>query len=236
VVFNEKTQKYVMWAHCEYNIDNSKGYKAAAVALASSDTPDGLFTYYGAFRPFGYQSRDCNVFYENGKMYFASSSNGNADLHIYQMNETYTGLERLVQKVFLGQYREAPAFFRLNGKTYVLSSWCSSWRPNQGRYAFAENMESDWSELRDFGDETTYRSQPTAVLCLEVNGKTQYIYIGDRWGGSQWDGKDMQAFRYFDSSYYFSLIKTNDDGSIALLPCDEFTIDINNDGFQIIVP
>ncbi len=230
VVYNEKTKKYIMWAHYE----NGSNYLDAAIALASCDTPDGDFVYHGFFRPFGHMSRDCNVFCENGKMYFASASNENADLHIYQMNDTYTGVEKLVQKAFVGESREAPAFFNFNNKTYVITSRCTGWLPNQGGYAYADNIESDWSEIFDFGDDTTYHSQSTAVLTLEIAGQTQYIYIGDRWGGNQWDGIARRDFEYFNSSYYFSLIKTNDDGSIELIPCDEFTIDLNDAGFKII--
>ena len=223
VVYNEKTKKYMLWAHFE----NGSDYRDAAVALASCDRPDGVFVYHGSFRPFGNMSRDCNVFFEQGKMYFVSAANENEDLHIYQMNDTYTGVERLVQKVFVGQSREAPAFFHFGGKSYVITSQCTGWLPNQGGYAFADSMESPWSAIADFGDETTYHSQSTSVLPL--NG--QYIYIGDRWGGSQWDGKTIEEFDYFESSYYFGLIKTNEDGSIEMPPCEEFAID---GGFQII--
>lgn len=229
VVYNEKTKKYVMWAHYE----KSDAYrKIAGIAIASCDTPDGVFTYHGFFRPFDYDSRDCNVFYENGKMYFISSSNRNADLHIYQMNDAYMGVEKLVQKAFVGESREAPALFHFNNKTYIITSKCSGWAPNQGGYAFADNIESEWSQVFDFGDDTTYHSQSTSVLTLDINGEKQYVYIGDRWGGNQWDGKDIRLFEYFNSSYYFSIIKTNKDGSIELTPCDEFTID--EDGFKII--
>lgn len=230
VVYNQKTKKYILWAHYE----NGSDYRDAAIALASCDSPDGNFVYHGNFRPFGHMSRDCNVFFENGKMYFSSAANENEDLHIYRMDDSYTGVAKLMQKAFVGQSREAPAFFQLHGKTYVLTSQCTGWLPNQGGYALADNIESTWSEVFDFGDDTTYHSQPTSVLTLDINDEKQYIYIGDRWGGSQWDRKTIDDFEYLCSSYYFSLIKANADGSITLLPCDEFTIDIHGDGFKIV--
>lgn len=230
VVYNAKTGKYILWAHYE----NGSDYRDAAIALASCDSPDGDFIYHGNFRPFGYMSRDCNVFFENGKMYFASAANENEDLHIYRMDDSYTGVEALVQKAFVGQSREAPAFFHLQGKTYVLTSQCTGWLPNQGGYAASNSIENTWSGVFDFGNDTTYHSQPTSVLTLRVNGEEQNIYIGDRWGGSQWDGKTVEDFDYLSSSYYFSLIKANEDGSITLLPCEEFTVDVDGDGFQIV--
>ena len=150
------------------------------------------------------------------------------------MNDTYTGVKKLVQKAFVGESREAPAFFHFNSKTYVITSKCTGWCPNQSGYAFADNIESDWSQICNFGDDTTYHSQSTSVLTLELNGKTQYIYIGDRWGGNQWDGKNERDFEYLNSSYYFSLIKTYDGGRIELIHCDKFTIDLNDGGFQIV--
>lgn len=230
VVFNEKTKKYVMWAHYENGID----YSEAAIALATCDTPDGDFIYHGYFRPFGHMSRDCNVFEQAGKMYFISSSNHNRDLHIYLMTEDYLGVEKQVNKLFIGKSREAPAFFETAGKIYMLSSGCTGWKPNQGTFSYADSMEGEWQVIAPFGDETTYRSQPTSVLKIKNNDKEQYIYIGDRWGGSEWDIKDDDQFIYEESNYYFSLITVDFNGNLQLAPCSEFVIDLDGSGFQII--
>lgn len=229
IVFNEKTQKYIMWAHYE----NGENYSCSAIALASSDTPTGDFTYHGNFRPFGHMSRDCNVFEYENKMYFISAANTNADLHIYQMTDDYLGVKEQVNKLFIGEYREAPALFTHENRIYMLTSECTGWCPNQGGYSSAEDIKGEWQSIKPFGDDKTYHSQPTSVLTLETMGKTQYIYIGDRWGGNQWDGVDRSYFKYSNSSYYFGLIEIDEKGNLVLMPCEEFEIDMQK-GFKTI--
>ena len=65
VIYNEKTKKFVMWAHVE-----SADYSKACAGVAVSDSPTGTFTYVGSFRPNGAMSRDKTVFVDdNGKAY-----------------------------------------------------------------------------------------------------------------------------------------------------------------------
>lgn len=218
VMYCEKTGQFVMWAHYE----NGKDYRCAAAAIATCDTPDGDFTYRGSFNPFGHMSRDCTLYTEDGVTYFVSAANENEDLHIYRLSDDLLTAEKLEKKLYVGQLREAPAFFREAGKTYLLSSYCTGWKPNQGKYAYADSILGDWSPLFDLGDDTTYRSQPAFMLNLQINGETQHIYVGDRWGGSDWDLKD-NTFDYFASSYYFSPL-TVDGTAVTLPPVDTYTL------------
>jgi len=48
VVFNEKTQKYVLWFHLELK---GQGYKAARVGMAVGNSPTGKFEYVRSYRP-----------------------------------------------------------------------------------------------------------------------------------------------------------------------------------------
>lgn len=186
VLYNEKTKKFVMWVHFE----NGRDYSDAAIGIASCDTPDGNFVYHGHFNPYGYMSRDCTLFKDNdGTAYFISASRNNADLHMYRLTDDYMNVEKLVQRLWQGEYREAPAVFETDGKYYMLSSYCTGWAPNQGKYAVSSSMEGRWSMLRDIGNETTYQSQSAFIL----NHNGQILYFGDRWGGG--------GEKYFDSGY-----------------------------------
>ena len=44
-------------------------------------------------------------------------------------------------------------------------------------------MGGEWVSDYNLGDETTYRSQPTCVICPEGDLGGKYYYLGDRWGG-----------------------------------------------------
>ena len=46
VIYNEKTKKFVMWAHVE-----SADYSKACAGVAVSDSPTGTFTYVAASVP-----------------------------------------------------------------------------------------------------------------------------------------------------------------------------------------
>lgn len=60
VVYNEKTQTYVMYLH----IDDA-GYQEAKVGVATSKTVCGNYEYLGSFRPLGFQSRDIGLFQDD---------------------------------------------------------------------------------------------------------------------------------------------------------------------------
>lgn len=209
VVYNEKTKKYVMWMHWELP-DN---YKEARCAVAVCDTIDGDYTYLGSFNPQGFMSRDCTIFKDDdGKAYFISSSRDNLDLHIYLLTEDYLAIDHLVRVLWPGQEREAPTMFKHDGTYYLLTSACTGWAPNQSAYGCSKTIDGDWSMLKNIGDDTTYRSQPTCVL--EVNNK--YYYLGDRWGGG--------GEKYFDSSYVLLPLEIGADGSLTLNFCEDVFI------------
>lgn len=180
VLYNPLTRKFVLWVHYENGIN----YNAAACAIATSDSPDSGFIYHGSFNPYGYMSRDCTLFQDDdGTAYFISAARDNADLHVYRLQEDYMNIDCLVHKLWQGEYREAPAVFKRNGKYHMVSSFCTGWDPNQGKYATADSMEGTWGMLREFGDETTYHTQPAFVL---KRSEQEYLYFSDRWNGEDY--------------------------------------------------
>ncbi len=204
VLYNEKTKKFVLWVHFE----NGKDYHDAAIGIATCDTPDGDFVYHGHFNPYGYMSRDCTLFQDDdGRAYFISAARDNADLHVYRLTDDYMNVECLVHKLWQGEYREAPAVVKIRKKYYMISSFCTGWAPNQGKYAVADSMEGSWSTLKEIGDETTYGSQ--AAFILNVNG--HILYYGDRWGGN--------GEKYFTSGYVIYPL-AEEDGELVMRYCE----------------
>ncbi len=198
VLYCPATGKFVMWAHYE----NGKDYNDAAACIATCDTPDGDFVYHGHFNPYGYMSRDCTLFLDDdGTAYFASASRDNADMHIYRLTDDFMNVDKLVNILYQGEYREAPAFFKKDGKYYMLSSFCTGWAPNQGTWCVSDSMDGKWSLLKDFGDRKTYFSQPAFVLPVGDD----FYYFGDRWGDPF-----TQPFDYYKSTYIVLKIKFND--------------------------
>jgi len=193
VLFNKLTQKYVLWMHWE----NGRDYSQARCAVALGDSPDHPFIYQGSFRPCqdqevidhgipGYMSRDCTLFEDtDGKGYFISAANDNADLHIYELTPDFQHIAKLTARLFAGQFREAPCLFKKNNAYYLITSGCTGWIPNQAKYACSTNIAGDWSALRELQDSlTTYDSQPACVVPLAGSTGTSYLYAGDRWAGA----------------------------------------------------
>ena len=202
VLYNKLTGKFLMWMHFENGIN----YSQSRCALASCDTPDGDFTYHGSFQPYGCMSRDCTLFCdEDDTAYFISSTRGNADLNVYRLTEDYMNCDKFINVLYHGESREAPAVFKKDGLYYLITSHCTGWNPNQGKVGFGKSMDGSFSIAKNFGDETTFHSQPAFVLPVEKNGQTKYLYFADRWGGNG----DL----YFNSSYVVLEIQFAEDGT-----------------------
>lgn len=177
VIYNDRTGKYVMWAHWE----NGKDYGQARVAVATSDTVDGDYSYNGSFRPLGYDSRDMTVYKDSdGTAYLLSASRVNYDLHIYKLSDDYTKVDSLVINI-AGYHREAPAIFKRGGTYFLVTSGASGWTPNRAAYQTATSMAGPWSAPVPFGHANTYNSQPTFILPVQGSMGTSYLYMGDRW-------------------------------------------------------
>jgi len=221
VLYNNKTKKFVMWAHFENGKDWD--YTCAACAIATCDTPDGDFVYHGNFNPFGYMSRDCTLWQEeDGTAYFISAARDNADLHVYKLTDDYMNTDCLVHKLWQGEYREAPALFKRDNKYYMFSSYCTGWSPNQCKYAISNGIEKQWSMLTNIGDDTTYDTQPAFFIKIVGSKCESYIYVSDRW-----DAKD-----YHNSRYVFLPVTFDISGNPNMEYGKNFTVDVNTGEFK----
>ena len=204
VLWCERTKKFVLWCHYENGVD----YHDARCAVASSDYPDHGFVYHGSFNPFGDMARDCTLFMDGEDAYFTAASRDNRDLHVWKLTKDLMSVSKLVNNLFQNESREAPAFFKKDGRYYLLTSYCTGWAPNQGKWSSSDSIDGEWEINEKFGDETTFRSQPAFVL--EKDGK--FIYFADRWGGNG---------HYNDSTYVVLEIKFREDGSPYIEYSDE---------------
>ncbi|MFD5988669.1 RICIN domain-containing protein [Streptomyces cyaneofuscatus] len=182
VLYNSANGTFVMWMHKE----NGSTYTEGRAAVAVSDTVDGDYSWQGSFRPpSGTTSRDQTLFQDDdGTAYQITSADGNADLHIYELNADYTGYRGLTAAPWDGKFREAPALFKRDGVYFMLTSGNSGWSPNQQQYATAPSIEGPWTDMAPVGDSTAYGSQTAFVLPVRGTSGTSYLYMGDRWGNS----------------------------------------------------
>ncbi|MDO4162816.1 MAG: glycoside hydrolase family 43 protein [Bacteroides sp.] len=180
VIYNKHTGKFVMWAHVE-----SADYSKACAGVAVSDSPTGIFSYLGSFRPNDAMSRDQTLFVDDdGLAYHFYSSENNETLYISQLTDDYLRPSGHYTRNFIKESREAPAVFKHEGKYYLLTSGCTGWDPNQAELAVADSIMGPWTTIGNpcTGDDAsnTFHAQSTYVQ--PVVGKPNcYIAMFDRW-------------------------------------------------------
>src|SRR6185436_11237722 len=135
----------------------------ARVAVATASNVEGPYTYRGSFRPLGFDSRDMTVFDDGGTAYLISATRVNADINVYRLTPDFLDVESLVQTLWPGQFREAPAMFKRSNVYFLVTSAATGWNPNQAKYATAASISGTWSALQSVADSTTYDSQSTCV-------------------------------------------------------------------------
>jgi hypothetical protein len=177
VIYNDSTGKYVMWAHWDWS-----NYGEAEAVVFQCDSVDGDYEMVDHFRPFDNMARDCGLYkLDDGTAYFFAAANNNADMVLYKLRDDYLDVEEQTTTLWPGSHRESPVVFQSNNAFFFLSSGTTGWAPNQARIATSSSIEGPWSGLSNFGNYSTFDSQPTYVFSVEGTEDTTYIYCGDRW-------------------------------------------------------
>lgn len=178
VVYNARTRQYVLFVRKENYPSPMTENK---VAIATSPTVDGDYTYRGSIRPMGYRSFDLSVFRDtDGQAYLMSTTNDQKDLTIFRLTPDYLSIAARVTTLH-NVRREAQSIFKRNGVYFLVTSGTTGWNPNQQKYATATSMAGPWSEMANLGDSTAYNSQVTHILPVQGSRTTSYLYLGDRW-------------------------------------------------------
>jgi len=196
VVWNEATQKWVMWIHWE----NGNDYGQAKCAVCTADHVEGPYSLVDVFRPNGCDSRDQTVFVDtDGAAYHVYSTNMNSNTNCERLTADYLLPEDGFSLQLKGRRFEAASLFKVGDIYYGLFSGCTGWDPNPGRYMWTYDlMQETWNAPADFkasdgstginfcidnGKNTSYQSQSNYVF--PVPGKDKcFIYMGDRWSSS----------------------------------------------------
>jgi len=209
IIYNQTTRKYVLWMH-----KDNHDYKEAQVAVATSDSIDGNYTYLGSFRPGGNESRDMTLYRDDdGSAYLVSTTHDNSETVIYRLSDDYTTVASTVATLWSGQLREGYTLFKRNGVYFMTSSGATGWNPNQQKFATAANIAGPWTSLQDFGDSKSCKSQGAFALPIRGTRDTAYIYFADIW-----NTKALSESRYFITPLLFP-----DDHTLAM-DCTDFFV------------
>jgi beta-xylosidase len=238
VIYNRKTNRYVLWAHLE-----QPGYHFSKALVATSTSPTGPFRFERAFRPIsedvgfkdddpdqqkalGGTFRDMNLFVDDDeKAYVFYASEGNWTMYVVQLDDTYTAPQipqeqgKTWARILVGRLREAPAPFKYKGRYYLITSGCTGWSPNAADWAVADNILGPYESRGNpcHGPEAalTFRSQSTYVLPLP-NMPGCFVFMADRWNPR----------RLQDSAYIWLPLLIHDDGTVAIVWHDNWDLSV----------
>ena len=182
VLYNEKTQLYVMWFHLELK---GKGYSAARAGVATSSSPTGPFTFIRDFRPDGEMSRDLTLFKDDdGKAYLITTSENNQTQHVSELTDDYLDTTGHYTRILAHKSLEGEAIFKANGHYFYIGSHTTGWAPNPAFAAVADKLTGPWRELgnpcRGPNAELTFGAQSTYVLPVQGHPGA-FLFIADQW-------------------------------------------------------
>lgn len=180
VIYNERTQKYVMWMHID-----TADYEYARAGVAVSDSPTGPYRYLGSMRPNGTESRDMTIFKDDGgRAYLFHSSDWNRTMYIAPLTDDYLEPTGIFERAFVDRSREAPAVFKYGEKYFIITSGCTGWDSNEAEYAMASSIIGPWEAMgnpcRGPLAERTFNAQSAFVLPV-VGKPGAFIFMADRW-------------------------------------------------------
>jgi len=171
--------KVVVWAHWE----KPSGYSDGK-ALVITGTPGGQFTVHHVYNPLNIQVRDMAIFFDDdGTGYLIAAANkegqgANATMYIFQMNEDYSDVTRVVKTLFEDQYREFPNLIKKDSYYFLFTSQAAGWYPSSGAYSVTTDIGGNWSDLRSIGNTSTFSSQSGWIVNMQDKNYLMHAY---RW-------------------------------------------------------
>ena len=188
IIFNKKTNKFVLWFHYvgyPGNHGQAIGYADAGVAVADKIT--GPFAFLGFHRPINNDGavKDCTVFLDNDSTaYFIfdrKEIDGTRCLHIVKLTDDFLNSTNQWAKIEIANRREAPVLLKNNNIYYLITSDVSGWKSNAAKVYKANHIMGPWTEVGNpctgDGMESTYNTQSTNAFTVQDNSNVSIIML-----------------------------------------------------------
>jgi len=178
VIYNAKTNKFVLWFHLD-----SSNYGLAKLGVAVSDNVEGPYSFVKGISPFDTDSRDMTVWVDDdGTGYVIYATAVNLNTVIARLTPDYLDVESKVYQ-FDGVRWEAYAMFKKNGLYYLITSGTTGWNSNSNYYTYSRYLNQSWAPAEKIApySSNTYNSQSNNVIVLDDG---TFIFTADRWFSS----------------------------------------------------
>lgn len=202
ILFCDETQKIVMWVKFM-----SPGGQHMGIAVA--DSIKGPFEYVKTLYLFEMESGDFDLVKdESGKAYIYFE-HCHTEMICAELTEDYTDVTGVFSRHFTNQLppytREAPAFFKRDGKMYLLTSGTTGYFPNPSEIAVSTEYHGPWTVLGDpcvnDVNRNSFHSQFSSVFKVQnlPEGKELFVALGDRWLTDIPDGYLEEVPKIYDA-------------------------------------
>lgn len=172
IIFNKKTNKFVLWFHyVRYPGNHGQGIGYADAGVAVADKITGPFKYIGHHRPIDDNGavKDCTLFLDNDSTaYFIfdrKTSDTSRCLHIVKLTDDFLSSTNEWAKIEIAKRREAPAIIKQKNTYFLFTSDVSGWKANEAKTFQSNNIFGPWKEIGNpcIGDqkENTFNTQCT---------------------------------------------------------------------------
>jgi len=183
IIYCEKTGKYVAWLKIMASVTSQ------FMSVMQADNFFGPYEFvHKIYKPLKMDTGDFTLQYDaiSDKAYFIFER-PHFELVTATLSDTYTEVTGEFSEHFENllppSTREAPAYFKRNGKHYLFTSGTSGYFPNPSKVAVFDNFHGEYIDLGDphLGDDTktSFNSQITCVL--KSPDKDLYVACADRW-------------------------------------------------------
>ena len=186
IVYNRKTNKYVLWFHYvgyPGNHGQDKGLADAGVAVADNIT--GPFSFIGFQRPINDSGavKDCTLFMDNDStaffIYDRKLTDGTRCLYMVKLSDDFLHTTNQWIKIDAANRREAPVMFKHNDQYFLFTSDVSGWKANAAKTYSSSNIMGPWkcigNSCRGEHMESTFNTQGT--YAFNVEGKKDLTII-----------------------------------------------------------
>jgi len=151
----------------------------------------GKSPVFGQFLAGGQMVRDMTLYVDDdGKAYHIFTSEENSTLQIAELTDDFLDYTGRYARMAPGEWTEAPAICKKDGRYYLIGSGCTGWSPNAARYFTATNIFGPWKRMGNpcagvnpqnkLGPEKTWGGQSTFILPAAGKPGT-FIAMFDIW-------------------------------------------------------
>ena len=218
IIYNKKTNKYVLWFHyVGYPGVHGQAVGLAEAGVAVADNITGPFQFLGHHRPINEEGavKDLTVFMDNDStaylIYDRKLADGSRCLHVVKLSDDFLHTTNQWTKINIANRREAPVVIKQNKVYYLVTSDVSGWKANEAKVYKANNIMGPWLEVGNpcvgEGMETTYNTQGTnaftvrgtpdlTIIMLERHNKENFMRCSYVWLPVTFSSKEALFFPY----------------------------------------